>query len=238
MKALLLAGGKGTRLLPYTTIFPKPLIPIDDIPVMELLLRQLRHYGIKEVVVAVGHLGHLIEAYFQDGSRFNMTIRYLREAIPLGTAGPMTEALEWLGEHFLVLNGDLLTTLNFTELQQAHLQAGGSVTVCVYPREMKSEFGIIIHDEDGWLSDYQEKPLQVVKVSMGCYIFTSEHVTKYLNKGLYLDMPDLILKMKANGEKVYCHMPACRWLDIGRPEDHRLACEWFGQYRDEFLPSA
>lgn len=236
MRAFLLAGGKGTRLLPYTTIFPKPLIPIGDIPVMELLLRQLRFYGVNEVMVSIGHLGHLIEAYFQDGSRFGMNIRYLREETPLGTAGAMAEALNWLGEYFLVLNGDLLTTLNFSELQNQHHQADGSVTVCIYPRELKSEFGVVMYDEAGWLTDYIEKPKQVIHVSMGCYVFHSERVAKYLEKGLYLDMPTLILRMKEGGEKVYCHAPNCKWLDIGRPEDHQLACDWFKNSREEFLP--
>ncbi|MEO7932233.1 MAG: sugar phosphate nucleotidyltransferase [Chthoniobacterales bacterium] len=236
MQALLLAGGKGTRLLPYTTIIPKPLMPIGDMPVMELLVRQLRASGVTEILVAIGHLGSLIEAFFQDGTAFGVSIRYLRENQPLGTAGPLTTALPELGEDFLVLNGDLLTTLNFAKLLQAHRETQADATVSVFPREMKSEFGVIEQDNTGLLIGYHEKPVQTFVVSMGCYAFRRTALLPHLKPGEPLDMPALILRLHDAGANVRCHSQACRWLDIGRPEDHLLANEWFAEYRHEFLP--
>ncbi len=237
MHALLLAGGKGTRLLPYTTIIPKPLRPVGEIPMMELLVRQLRASGITKIFVVVGHLGSLIEAFFQDGAAFGVSMQYLREKQPLGTAGPLAAALALLGETFLVLNGDLLTTLDFAELARAHRETGADATVSVFPREVRSEFGVIEQDSTGRLTGYREKPVRTFSVSMGCYAFRRDALLPHMQPGEPLDMPELILRMHEAGANVRCHSQPCRWLDIGRPEDHHLANEWFAQHRDEFLPA-
>jgi NDP-sugar pyrophosphorylase family protein len=238
MKAVLLAGGKGTRLLPYTAIFPKPLVPIGEIPVMELILRQLAHRGFREIIIAVGHLGHLIEAYFQNGDRFGVSIQYLRETSPLGTAGPVAAALPLLGEdeHFLVMNGDLVTTMDFSLLREDHLRQGADATVAVHQRTVASEFGVIDMDAAGRLTGYREKPSQTMILSMGCYVFRRAALEGQLHEGERLDMPDLILRLHAAKKEVFCHAPSCRWLDIGRPEDHQVAGEWFAAHRSEFLP--
>lgn len=236
MKAFMLAGGRGSRLLPYTTTVPKPLVPVGDLPIMELLLRQLRAHGIREVLVAIGYLGHLVEGVFQNGERLGLSIRYLREAHPLGTAGPIAGALPDLGDDFLVLNGDLLTTLDFRALIDFHKQTQADATVAVCDREMQSEFGVIEHDGAGRLIDYREKPIQTWTVSMGCYVFRRAAIEPHLREGLHLDMPDLILRLRDANANIRCQNQYCRWFDIGRPEDHRLANEWFIARQHEFLP--
>jgi len=122
MKALILVGGKGTRLRPYTTVIPKPLLPIGDLPVLEIILRQLKRAGVEEVILAVGHMAHLFESFFQDGKRFGLSITYSFEDKPLGTAGAIAHALDSLGENFIVMNGDLLTTLNYKKMGSSPLK--------------------------------------------------------------------------------------------------------------------
>ncbi len=238
MKALLLAGGRGTRLLPYTTTVPKPLFPIGDIPIMELLLRQLGRHGLREVFVATGYLGHLIETFFGDGEKLGLSLRYLREVNPLGTAGPIAAALPDLGADFLVLNGDLVTTLDFSEFQNFHKKLSADATVAVTTRRTTSQFGLIEQDAEGRLTNYREKPTETATVSMGCYVFRAAALEPRVRAGEYLDMPDLILRLRDAGANVRCHTQSCRWFDVGRPEDHKLANEWFAAHREEFLAPA
>ena len=237
MQALLLAGGKGTRLLPYTTTVPKPLMPVGDMPVLELLIRQLKVSGVTEIWLAIGHLGSLIEAYFQNGDRLEIPIHYLRETRALGTAGPLSGALPHLAEQFLVLNGDLLTTLDFSTLLQTHLASQADVTVCVHARELRSEFGVIEQDATGRLIGYREKPVHTMDVSMGCYAFRRSTLLPFLQPDEAIDMPELILRLLKAEANIQCHSQSCRWLDIGRPEDHQLANQWFADHREEFLPN-
>jgi len=136
MKAVILAGGRGTRLAPYTTILPKPLMPIGDKPILDIVIRQLRYYGFTDITLAVGYLAELLVAYFGDGDRFGVTIRYSREEQPLGIAGPIA-LVDGLDEPFLVMNGDVLTTLNFSELMAFHRSSGAIATIATYPRSVK-----------------------------------------------------------------------------------------------------
>jgi NDP-sugar pyrophosphorylase family protein len=227
MKAIVMAGGKGSRLHPYSALLPKPLMPLGDMPILELVLRRLRDAGIEEVVLAVNHLRHLIEAFFGDGSRIGLNILYSLEDRPLGTAGPMGPVLDRLGEDFLLTNGDLLTTLNISTMIQAHRDLRADATIAIYEREIQTEFGLIEVDADMRMVDYHEKPSFRQIVSMGIYVLNAAAVRDHLRTGEYLDMPQLVKAMAAAGKNVFCHRQECFWLDIGRADDFALAQQMF-----------
>ncbi|SRR5712692_6856159 len=233
MQAVILAGGKGTRLKPYTTVFPKPLVPISDYPILEIVIRQLARAGFDRVTISTGHLAELIEAYFRDGRRWNIRIEYVREGKPLNTAGAL-KLVENCDEHFLVMNGDILTTLDYAKLFQMHLDRKVMVTVATKVRESKIDFGVVEIDKDGYLSGYREKPVYTFPVSMGIYIL-SRSCRDLIGKGESLGMPELLLRIKGSGGRVYCHQADCYWLDIGRVDDYEQAQEEFEANKAQFL---
>ncbi len=165
MKAVILAGGRGTRLAPYTTILPKPLMPVGDKPILDIVINQLRYYGYTDITLAVGYLSELLMAYFGDGSRFGVRIQYSHEDQPLGTAGPIA-LIDNLDEPFLVMNGDLLTTLNFADLMQYHRAGNAAATITTYQRSVKIDLGVIEYDDHKHLARYIEKPTHHYNVSM------------------------------------------------------------------------
>src|SRR3989338_8969426 len=167
MRAIILAGGKGTRLHPYTTVFPKPLMPVDGVPVMELLIRQLVKHGCSQLTITVGHLAKLIEVYFGDGSQLGVRINYTHETTPLGTMGPLT-LVQNLPENFLVLNGDILTDLSFSDFFQKHCATNSLFTISSYKREIDSNLGVL-ETEGNRLISFREKPKVPFQVSMGIY---------------------------------------------------------------------
>lgn len=236
MQAVIMAGGKGTRLGPYTASFPKPLMPLgDEMPVLELLLRQLRSAGVDDVILAVNHLHHLLRAFFGDGEPMGMRIRYSLEDAPLGTAGPLAQLLGDLNETFFMTNGDLLTTLDFTAMLADHRARGAEATVASFRREVKIDFGLLETDPTMRMTGYIEKPSYPHLVSMGCYLLQRDSVAPYLKAGERLDMPDLMRAMVADGRHVHCHVPDCIWLDIGRPDDYAAAQNLFATSRGAFL---
>jgi NDP-sugar pyrophosphorylase family protein len=222
MKALIMAGGKGTRLYPYSATLPKPLMPIGNVPILEILLRKLRKSGITHVVLAVGHLRHLVEAFFGNGERFDIEISYSVEDSPLGTAGPIGNAIDFLGDTFLVANGDLLTTLNIADMIKNHNESAADITVGAYRRELQSDFGILEIDNDMHLLAYREKPIYTHLVSMGVYVVEAAAVRSHVGKDTHLDMPDL-LRAVSKSHNVRCFLGDCFWLDIGRPDDFATA---------------
>lgn len=234
MKAVILAGGRGTRLAPYTTVLPKPLMPIGDKPILDIVIRQLRHYGFTDITLAVGYLAELLMAYFGNGERFGVTIRYSHEEQPLGTAGPIA-LVDGLDEPFLVMNGDVLTTLNFRELMAFHRSSGAITTIATYPRSVKIDLGVIEHDEQGALTRYIEKPTHHYRVSMGIYIF-EPRARSYIPRNQPLDLPDLLTTMIRHGEIVKCYPYDSYWLDIGRVDDYQRAVEDFERNKEMFLP--
>ena len=236
-QAVVMAGGKGTRLHPYSALFPKPLMPLNDMPVLELLLRQMKCAGITDVILAVNHLSHLLEAFFRDGERLGLNIRYRLEDQPLGTAGALGAMLDDLDEAFFVTNGDLLTTLNLQHMMAAHAEAGADISIGVFEREVKIDFGLIEIDERSRMTAYREKPKSTHFVSMGVYALSREAVRRHLTPNEYLDMPNLITKVKAAGGDVACFHEDCVWLDIGRPDDFALAQQMFVSDRSLFLAS-
>jgi NDP-sugar pyrophosphorylase family protein len=234
MKAVVLAGGKGTRLAPYTRIIPKPMMPIGDKAIMEIMLYQLRKAGINEVILAVGHLAGLMRAYFQDGSQMGVSICYSYEDHPLGTAGPLG-LIDGLDETFLVCNGDILTTLNIQELIKFHKQNQGVATIASHHREVHIDLGVIEINGDDTITGYQEKPTVNYLVSMGIYIF-EPMVLQYIQKGQYLDFPDLIKILIADKKKVVAYPYDGYWEDLGRADDYEQANIDFLEMRSQFLP--
>ena len=222
MKAIILAGGKGTRLKPYTTVFPKPLMPIGDNPILEIVVKQLKSHGFEEIIMAVGHLAELIMTFFNDGSKYGIKIKYSREDQPLGTAGPLALMKEDLNETFLMTNGDVLSTLNYSDLVNYHKRKGAIATIALKKRTIKVDFGVPEVDADNNIIGYTEKPKIEYLVSMGVYVF-EPLVLKYLEPNEYLDFPDLIKKLISNGETVKGYVYDGYWLDIGRPDDYERA---------------
>jgi NDP-sugar pyrophosphorylase family protein len=234
MRAVILAGGKGTRLEPYTTILPKPLMPIGDMPILEILLRQMKRGGIDHAVLTVGHLASLLRAYFGDGSEWGLDITYSLEQTPLGTAGPIA-LVKGLDKTFLVSNGDVLTTLDIKKLLAFHKSKGGIATIAAHRRQVKIDLGVIQMDGDERVSGYIEKPTSEYTVSMGVYVF-EPRVLNFIPVGEYLDFPDLILKLIANGEKVCGYAFDGYWMDIGRSDDYVQANKDFCNMKKQFLP--
>lgn len=237
MQAVIMAGGKGTRLYPYSALFPKPLMPLGDMPVLELLLRRLKAAGVTDVIMAVNHLSHLIEAFFGDGTKLGMKIRYSHEDRALGTAGGLAALIDELDDTFLVTNGDLLTTLDIGKMIEAHAKWGAAASIGVYKRELKIDFGLIERDVDSRLTAYREKPTSSFFVSMGIYLLQRDAVRSHVVHDTYLDMPTLLLKMADAKADVRCFHDDCVWLDIGRPDDFALAQEMFAKDRALFLDS-
>ncbi|MBC8490024.1 MAG: NTP transferase domain-containing protein [Bacteroidetes bacterium] len=232
-KVIILAGGKGTRLVPYTTVFPKPLMPIDDHPILEIVIRQLASYGFNDITIAVGHLAELIEVFFGDGNKFGVKIEYSREDKPLGTAAPLS-LIKNLPETFLVMNGDVLTTMDYRQLVQHHIENEGVVTIAMHKKEINIDLGVMEFDNDRVLTRYTEKPTMDYQVSMGIYVFNRDAL-KYFPEDTYFDFPDLIKVLLKNGEKVVCYPSDDYWLDIGRSEDYHEANEVFSKLKDQFL---
>lgn len=236
MKAVILAGGKGTRLAPYTTVFPKPLMPVGDMPILEIIIRQLKAAGIREIVLCVGYLSSLLEAYFGYGEKLGVSIRYSHETEPLGTAGPLG-LVSGLDETFLVMNGDLLTTIDYRAMLDFHRGHGRSATIGVASKDVKIDLGVLEITDEHKLDNYIEKPLLKYKVSMGIYVFEPEVLNQIQGKGR-LDLPDLILGLKKAGQSPMAFDSNCRWLDIGRVDDYADASETLERDRHLYLPDA
>jgi NDP-mannose synthase len=231
MRAVILAGGKGVRLYPITKVIPKPLVPLGEMPILEIVIRQLEKHGIRRITLAVGYKANLIRAYFGDGSEYGVKIDYSYEAAPLGTAGPLA-MINGLNETFLMMNADVLTDLNYQGLLDFHRSQGGIATVGAYERQVKIDLGVIIKDGEGRIKDYVEKPTTSHLVSMGVYIFEAR-VLPYLKKNEYLDFPDLIKILIKDGQQVNYYPFSGHWLDIGRHEDYAQAAEEFNSLKGE-----
>lgn len=233
MKAVVLAGGKGTRLAPYTRVIPKPLMPIGDMPILEVMLRQMKRAGVDEVILAIGHLGHLLKAFFGDGSRYGLRISYSIEERPLGTAGPLA-LIDGLDEPFLVVNGDTLTLLDFAEFMSFHRQSDAAATIAMSKRIVNIDLGVIELNGGQAVVGYLEKPSYELQVSMGIYMF-EPRTLKYIPRGEYFDFPALVLRLLEMGEDVAGYRFYGYWKDLGRPDDYGQAVEDFERMREAFL---
>jgi NDP-sugar pyrophosphorylase family protein len=220
-----LAGGRGSRLAPYTTVLPKPLMPVGDRSILEILLQQLRGAGFDDITLAVGHLAHLIRAVLGNGRSNGMSIRYHAEERALGTAGPLATIPDLDGT-FLMLNGDVLTTLDFRSLVAAHVEAGNALTIATHRRLVRTDYGVLHTDgavgATNRVVGYDEKPELAYTVSMGVYVLEPEAIA-HVPAGRYYDLPDLVLALLAAGAPVGSYAFDGYWLDIGREDDYRRA---------------
>jgi NDP-sugar pyrophosphorylase family protein len=223
VKAVILAGGKGTRLRPYTTVLPKPLMPIGERPILEILIRQMSAKGFKDIIVTTGYLAELIMTFLGDGSKFGVKIKYSKEAKPLGTAGGLGFIKDDLSGDFLMVNGDLLTTLNFADLVDYHRKNQAVATIALKKRQIHIDFGVIeLEGSTNNIKGYAEKPTMESFVSMGVYVLNTD-VLKYIRTDEYLDFPNLIQILMAAGQTVKGYVFDGYWLDIGRPDDYEKA---------------
>jgi NDP-sugar pyrophosphorylase family protein len=187
------------------------------------------------VTLSVGYLASLFQAYFGNGERWDLDIEYSVEEEPLGTAGPLA-LLEGITDTFLVMNGDLLTTLDMREMVREHRERGAVATVGLFPKEVKIDLGVIESDGDGRITDYIEKPTLTYEVSVGMYAMQPE-VLEYVPRGERLDLPDLVKRLTKERKLVIGHRFTGYWLDIGRHEDYAVAVELLERDRDAFLPA-
>lgn len=234
MRAVILAGGKGTRLKPYTATLPKPLVPVGDQSILDIVLTQLKRAGVDHVTIAVNHLKYLIMAYFGDGSERGLRIDYSVEEQPLSTIAPL-KLIPDLPDDFLVMNGDVLTDIDFGTLYRHHTSTGADVTVAAYERDSKIDFGVIESDDDHRIVGFREKPVYHFQVSMGVYV-VSRRVLDVVPDGEAFGFDDLMYaaldgRIKAN---VWPHDGY--WLDIGRPDDYEQANEDVDAILQRLLP--
>jgi mannose-1-phosphate guanylyltransferase len=235
--AVILAGGKGTRLRPYTTSIPKPLVPIgDESAILEIVLRQLARDGFKRITIAIGHLGELIRAYVGSGEQWGVEVDYATEAKPLNTMGPVVAILDKLPEQFLVLNGDILTDLSFSALLDAHAASDASLTIATYHRQVEVDFGVLTV-EAGRVVGFVEKPTLNYQVSMGVYAVSRSALAGY-PAGEPLGFDRLVLDLLAAGRNPASYAFDGYWLDIGRPEDYDRANSEFVRLRSHLLPGS
>jgi NDP-sugar pyrophosphorylase family protein len=221
MKAVIQCGGMGTRLRPFTSVLPKPLMPIGARPVLELLLKWLRRNGIQDVYITTGYLGHLIRSFCGSGEQWNLRIHYTQEMEPLGTIGPLSLIRDELTEPFLVLNGDVLTDLNLNGFIAMHRKHQGPLTIATTLRRTKMDFGVIDADDDT-VRLFREKPTLSHLVSMGLYCMNPEAL-RFVPSGVPFGFDDLMLQMLQDGCQVHVYKHAGLWLDIGRIDDFQSA---------------
>ncbi|MNI42302.1 D-glycero-alpha-D-manno-heptose 1-phosphate guanylyltransferase [compost metagenome] len=233
MEAVIMTGGKGMRMAPYTKVLPKGLLPVGEVPILEIIVKQLHHYGFTSITMACGYLAPLIQTYFGDGSRWGVSIQYQVETEPLGTAGALKN-LTHLGGPFLLINCDVLTTLNFNEFREYHLEGGSLLTIASQNKSVPIDLGVLETEAD-WVIDFVEKPSRSAYVSMGIYMMNPEAIS-YIPEGQFFDIPDVIHALLAAGLPVRHFENQTFWLDIGRPSDYTLANQEFQRIKHELLP--
>jgi NDP-sugar pyrophosphorylase family protein len=232
-RAVILAGGKGTRLRPYTVVLPKPLMPIGDYPILEVVIRQLAKHGFSHITLAVNHQAELIKAFFGDGSRWGLHIDYSLENQPLGTMGPL-HLVDDLPEHFLVMNGDILTDLDFAEFYSRHAESDALFTISSFEREHQIDYGVLATNSADELEGFEEKPKTSYEVSMGVYMLSRE-VLKYIPAGHAYGFDSLMRDLLAAKRSVRVRRFGGYWLDIGRADDYMRAIDEFGSMQERFL---
>lgn len=235
-RAVILAGGIGSRLRPYTTVIPKPLMPLGEHPILEILLLQLSRQGFTRVDICIGYLGHLIRAVVGDGSRQGVRVEYHDEDEPLGTIGAVANIPDIDPEEsVLMMNGDILTDIDFAGVVAAHEASGAAASICVKRRTVDMEFGVIEADADGDLLAYHEKPSSEVLVSIGVNVVSGSALSR-LEPGVRLDVPSFMERTRDAGERVHCHEVTNFWLDLGRIDDYQAAADLIAENPTRFTP--
>ena len=232
-RAVILAGGKGTRLLPYTVVFPKPLMPVGDYPILEVIIRQLAKQGFHRITFAVNHQAELIRSFFGSGIKWGVKIDYSLEDKALGTIGPLC-LIKDLPENFLVMNGDILTDLNFTRFYKKHCLQKNLFTICSHARTHTLDYGLLNINKNGVLTNFQEKPKTTFQVSMGIYMLNKK-VLHYVPKGKPYGFDDLLKKLIKDNKIVNVDLFKGIWYDIGRPDDFAVAADTFQKQKAKIL---
>ena len=237
MHAVILAGGRGVRLRPYTTALPKPLVPIgEEYAILDIIMQQLRSHGFERATLAIGHLGSLIRAFVGDGARWDIVVDYAEEEAPLSTIGPLLNFLDQLPEHFLVMNGDVLTDLDYVDLLNHHTETQAPLTIATYQRKVKIDFGTL-ETSDGRIVNFVEKPTLSYGVSMGVYAMSRKTLAPY-PRNVPFGLDELVLDLLTRQEQPAAYDFDGYWLDIGRPDDYDEANRDFDRLRPILLPAS
>lgn len=236
MRAVLLAGGRGQRLRPYTTVIPKPLVPVGDRPIMEHIVRRLHSCGVRHIDVCLGHLGELIQTYFAQAANLPDTLRlaWHWEDEPLGTAGAL-KVVPDLDETFIAMNGDILTTLDYRELVHFHREQKAVLTVAMHSRRIEIDLGVI-ESRDGYITGYREKPRLDYDVSMGIYVYEPRALARVPDRPF--QFPELVLALISAGEHVAAYRSEAEWYDVGTFEELERATREFSERPDVFADSS
>jgi NDP-sugar pyrophosphorylase family protein len=230
--AVILAGGKGSRLRPYTVVLPKPLMPIGEYPILEVIIRQLVSQGFTHITLAVNHQAELIAAFFGNGSKWGISINYSLEDQPLGTMGPL-KLIKDLPDNFLVMNGDILTDLRYKDFFETHVTNDALFSISSHLREEKIDYGVL-QTKNNILTGFKEKPKNIYEVSMGIYML-SKKVLDYIPDNCPYGFDQLMLDLLSKQKNVFVNTYTGLWLDIGRPDDYIEAIECFDQLKDKIL---
>ena len=224
-RAVLLAGGKGTRLRPYTLTMPKPLVPIGDMPIIEIIIRQLVKFGFEHITITVNHMADMIKEFCGDGSKWGIKIDYSLETKPLSTMGPL-KLIPNLPENFLVMNGDVLTDIDFSEFYNEHVNKESIFTISAYERDHKVDYGVLESDENNQLVAFKEKPILHYNVSMGVYM-VNKKCLDIIPEDTFYGFDHLMIDLIKNETPATVRPYKGYWLDIGRPDDYEQACNEF-----------
>jgi NDP-sugar pyrophosphorylase family protein len=222
-RAIILAGGKGTRLRPYTISLPKPLVPLGDKPILELIVVQLKKHGFTHITITLNHMAEMIKDFFSDGSKWGVIIDYTLEEKPLSTMGPLS-LIEGLPENFLVMNGDVLTDLDFSKFFEDHVKSSSIFTIASHRRVEKIDYGLLHHDENFKLTKFEEKPNYDFLVSMGVYML-NHSVLEHIPGNTFFGFDHLMYKLLKENQPASVFEFNGFWLDIGRPSDYEIAIE-------------
>ncbi|MBT7994330.1 MAG: NTP transferase domain-containing protein [Bacteroidetes bacterium] len=224
-RAIILAGGKGTRLKPYTISLPKPLVPIDDKPVLEIIIGSLITNGFDHITITLGHLGEVIKAFFGDGSKWGITIDYSFEDKPLSTMGPL-KIIKDLPDNFLIMNGDVLTELDYNKFYEDHVKKNNLFTVSTANRKSVIDYGVLEYNHSKTLTAFIEKPSYNYEVSMGIYM-ANKKICNYIPDNKAFGFDELMIKLLEEEIKVSVHPYDGFWLDIGRPDEYEKAIDYY-----------
>lgn len=228
-----MTGGKGLRMAPYTKVLPKGLLPIEEQPILEIIVKQLSYYGFHSITMACGYLAPLIQTYFGDGSKWNVNITYHVEDQPLGTVGSLKK-LNNLQEPFLVINCDVLTTLDLREFARFHSKDKSLLTIASQKKNIPFDLGVLQTEKEKVI-DFLEKPTQSNHVSMGIYMM-SPAILSYIPENQMVDVPDLIYALLGEKHDIRHFDNESFWIDIGRPTEYNEANEMFPAMKKRLLP--
>lgn len=232
-RAIILAGGKGTRLRPYTVVLPKPLMPIGEYPILEVIIRQLAHFGFTHITMAVNHQADIIKAFFGNGEKWNIKIDYSLEDRPLSTMGPL-KLIKDLPDNFLIMNGDILCDLDYNEFFNQHCSEENIFTISASKRIQKIEYGVLVSNINNQLVDFKEKPSQEFLVSMGIYM-ANKKILNIIPEGEQYGFDHLMLELIHRKQYACIKEHEGYWLDIGRPDDYAQAIDEFENKKVNFI---